>query len=159
MIMRRKGPVCGAFSVSTRTMAMRNKTGTAAKAALAAAIALLLAALSQSASAQTGPAQSPSTDQESLPKLELNAAQKQTIYTSIVNLNLKNESIPGFQPIAGAVVPEQIKLEPMPKTIVEHIPATAPYQIARVSNLGIIVDPKTRRIVEVLGGEKQQQGG
>jgi hypothetical protein len=114
----------------------------------------LLAIMPDQASAQDA-TQSPSTDPQSLPKLELNDAQKQTIYTSIVNLNLKNESVSGFQPIAGAVVPEQIKLEPMPKTIVEHMPATAGYEIARVSSQGIIVDPKTRRVVEVIAGEKK----
>lgn len=132
---------------------MRRKGMTAARM-IAIAVALLAVASPGNAPAQNA-AQSPSTDPQSLPRLELSGAQKQTIYTSIVNLNLKNESIPGFQPIPGAVVPEQIKLEPMPKTIVEHMPATAGYEIARVSNQGIIVDPKTRRVVDVIAGEKK----
>lgn len=127
---------------------------TAARMTFAIAVALLAVMSPGSASAQDA-TQSPSTDPQSLPRLALSDAQKQTIYTSIVNLNLKNESIPGFQPIPGAVIPEQIKLEPMPKTIVEHMPVTAGYEIARVSNQGIIVDPKTRRVIEVIAGAKK----
>lgn len=85
-----------------------------------------------------------------LPRLELTDAQKQTILTSVTNQNFKNEAPPNFQPIVGAVVPENISLEEMPKTIVELAPKVEAFRLARVINQVIIVDPQTRRVIEVI---------
>lgn len=112
---------------------------------------LLLAA--QLAVAQT-PATGPSTDPASTPDLQLNAAQKQTIYTSIRNLNLKNETPQSFQPIVGAAVPTEIKLEPMPQTLGELAPRVKDFQVALIANQVVIVEPQGRRVVEVIAGEK-----
>jgi len=94
------------------------------------------------------------TDAQSIPNPGLTPAQKQTLYTSVVNLNMKNESLPDFQPIVGSTVPEAIKLERVPKTIVELVPKTAEFEIARVANQVIVVDPKSRKVVDVISGEK-----
>ncbi len=104
--------------------------------------------------AQTAPAAGPSTDPASAPDLQLNAAQKQTIYTSVRNLNVKNETPPNFQPIVGAAVPVEIKLEPMPQTIAELTPRVKDFQVGLISNQVVIVEPKARRVVEVIAGEK-----
>jgi hypothetical protein len=109
--------------------------------------------LMQLAVAQT-PATGPSTDPASTPDLQLNAAQKQTIYTSVRNLNMKNEAPPNFQPIVGAVVPTEVKLEPMPQTIGELTPRVKDFQVALIANQVVIADPKGRRVVEVIAGEK-----
>jgi hypothetical protein len=85
-----------------------------------------------------------------LPRLELTEAQKQTILTSVTNQNFKNEAPPNFQPIVGAVVPANVTLEEMPKTIVELAPKVEAFRLARVINQVIIVDPQSRRVVEVI---------
>lgn len=105
------------------------------------------------AAAQT-PAAGPSTDPASAPDLQLNAAQKQTIYTSIRNLNVKNEAPPNFQPIVGAIVPTEVKLEAMPQTVAELAPRVKDFQVGLISNQVVIVEPKGRRVVEVIVGEK-----
>ena len=101
------------------------------------------------------PAQSvnPGQDTVNLPKLELSEGQKNTIFISVTNQNFKNETPPNFQPRIGVTVPENVTLENMPKTIVELAPATEPFRVARIVNMVVIVDPQTRRVVEVISGK------
>jgi hypothetical protein len=107
------------------------------------------------ATAQTVvPSAGPSTNPATTPDLQLNAAQKQTIYTSIRTLNVKNETLPNFQPIVGAAVPPEVKLEPMPQTLSELAPRVKDYQVALISGQVVIVEPQGRRVVEVIAGEK-----
>jgi len=114
-----------------------------------AVTALLLAQV------MAAPAQSanPSTQTGDLPRLELTQGQKDTIYLSITNQNLRNETPADFQPIVGAVVPTTVELEAMPKTIVELAPRTEAFRIARIVNQVVIIDPQTRRVVEVITGK------
>jgi hypothetical protein len=67
---------------------------------------------------------------------------------------MKNEAPPNFQPIVGAVVPSEIELNAMPQTLVELAPRVKDFQIALVTNQVVIVEPKSRRVVEVIAGEK-----
>ena len=101
------------------------------------------------------PAQSvnPGQDTANLPRLELSEGQKNTIFISVTNQNFKNETPPNFQPRIGATVPEGVALENMPKTIVELAPATEPFRLARIVNQVVIVDPESRRVVEVISGK------
>lgn len=97
------------------------------------------------------PAAAPAQDSvKDLPSLELTDAQKQTILISVTNQNFKNEAPPNFQPVVGAVVPENVVLEEMPKTIVELAPKVEAFRLARVINQVVIVDPQTRRVIEVI---------
>jgi hypothetical protein len=48
-----------------------------------------------------------------------------------------------------------VTLEPMPKTVVQLIPQTQDFQVGLVSNQVLIVEPKGRRVVDVL----TQSGG
>jgi hypothetical protein len=96
----------------------------------------------------------PSTDPASTADLQLSRAQKQTIYTSLHNLNIKNEALADFQPIVGAVVPSEVKLEAMPKTIGELAPRVKDFQVAMISGRVVVVEPRDRRIVEVIAGEQ-----
>jgi hypothetical protein len=104
---------------------------------------------------QVSVATAQSTNPEATPNLDLSAGQKQTIYTSIRNLNIKNETPPNFQPLVGAVVPTEVKLEPMPKTIGELAPRLKDFQVAMISNQVVVVEPQSRKVVEVIAGEKQ----
>ena len=104
---------------------------------------------------QVGLATAQSTNPETTPNLDLSAGQKQTIYTSIRNLNIKNETPPNFQPLVGVVVPTEVKLEPMPKTIGELVPRIKDFQVSMIANQVVVVEPQSRRVVEVIAGEKQ----
>jgi len=91
---------------------------------------------------------------EKAPRLDLTDAQKQTILISVINQNFKNEAPPNFQPVVGTIVPETVELEEMPKTIVVLAPTTEPFRLARVVNQVVIVDPQTRRVVDVISSTK-----
>lgn len=85
------------------------------------------------------------------PDLHLTSAQKQTIYQSVANQQDKKSSAPDtFRAAVGANVPDSVKLSPMPKTIVDLMPQTKDYEFGLVANQVLIVDPKSRRVVEVI---------
>jgi Protein of unknown function (DUF1236) len=92
-----------------------------------------------------------------LPRLDLSAAQKQTIYQSVINQkdSKKGTAPDSFRATPGAHVPDSVTLEPMPKTVVQLIPQTQDFQVGLVSNQVLIVEPKGRRVVDVL----TQSGG
>lgn len=86
-----------------------------------------------------------------LPRLDLTPAQRQTIHQSVLNQQDKKSTAPDtFRAAVGANVPDTVKLEPMPKTIVELIPQTRDFQYGLVSNQVLIVEPRSRRVVEVI---------
>jgi hypothetical protein len=88
-----------------------------------------------------------------LPRLDLTPAQRQTIHQSIVNQQDKKSTAPDtFRAAVGANVPDTVKLEPMPKTIVELMPQTKDFRYGLVSNQVLIVEPRSRRVVEVIAG-------
>jgi hypothetical protein len=85
------------------------------------------------------------------PNLNLTPAQKQTIYQSIISQQDKTSSAPDtFRAAVGADVPDSVKLAPMPKTIVDLVPQTKDYVFGLVAKQVLIVDPKSRRVVEVI---------
>jgi hypothetical protein len=107
-------------------------------------IALVFACGIAMASAQDSPP-------ANTPDLHLTAAQKQTIYQSITNQQDKKSSAPDtFRAAVGADVPDTVKLAPMPKTIVDLVPQTKDFAFGLVANQVLIVDPKSRRVVEVI---------
>jgi Protein of unknown function (DUF1236) len=86
-----------------------------------------------------------------LPRLDLTPAQKQTIHQSVLNRQDKKSTAPDtFRAAVGANVPDTVKLEPMPKTIVELIPQTKDFEYGLVSNQVLIVEPQSRRVVEII---------
>ena len=77
--------------------------------------------------------------------------QKHTIYQGLAGPQAKNNPEPvGFRAAPGARVPDAIKLEPMPKVVVDLVPKMANYQYAVVSRQVIIVDPRTNTVVEAI---------
>ncbi len=114
-----------------------------------AAAVLLLGAPLAAAAQETGPG----ADAGRVPQLELTDAQKHTIYISVTNQNIRNAAPPDFQPAVGATVPQSVELEDMPRSIVELAPAAKGFQIARIINQVVIVEPQSRRIVEVISGK------
>jgi hypothetical protein len=88
-----------------------------------------------------------------LPNLHLSTEQKQTIYQSVTTQKETRSVAPDtFRAALGANVPDSVKLEPLPKTIVELIPQTKDYRYGLVANQVLIVEPNNRRVVEVITG-------
>ena len=86
-----------------------------------------------------------------VPDLKLSTEQKHTIYQGLAGPQAKNNAEPvGFRAAPGARVPDAIKLEPMPKIVVDLVPRMADYQYAVVSRQVIIVDPRTNTVVEAI---------
>lgn len=114
-----------------------------------------LAGAAQTAAGQSGGSAShPGSETRGLPQFDLSPAQRQTIYTSIVNLNIGNESLPDFQPIVGATVPESVTLDDIPATLAEFMPQIRDAKVAMISGLVVLVDPQSRRVIEAIAGEK-----
>jgi hypothetical protein len=115
----------------------------------AAVIALLLLggipAAGQETTANPG-----ATAKPTVPGIKLSAEQRQTIYASINNQKQKETAPATFIAQVGAVVPTTVELQPMPKTIVELIPELKDYEYAMVTNQVLLVDPKSKQVVEII---------
>ncbi len=123
-----------------------------AKQLYQAAIALLLLggsavpAAAQATPAHPGAEENPAA----VPSLKLTAAQKQTIYASISSQKQKETAPPTFRAAVGAVVPPSVELQALPKTIVDLIPELKDYEYAMVTNQVLLVDPKTKQVIEII---------
>jgi len=98
-------------------------------------------------------AQAPQTTDapHDVPDLKLTPEQKHTIYQALAGPQAKNNPEPvGFRAAPGARVPEAIKLEAMPKVVIDLVPKLADYQYAVVSRQAIIVDPRTNTVIEAI---------
>ena len=102
-----------------------------------------------------GGAQTTQSDAAALPKLELSAEQRQVIFTSLTSQTHKSTAAPAtFGPMVGAQVPVAVETEPLPATVVTLIPQLRGYEGAVVAEQVLIVEPKTKQIVEVITGKK-----
>src|SRR3954447_14827729 len=116
-----------------------------------AAIALVLLAGSAPVVAQDTPTHpGAEANPAGVPNLKLTAARKQTIYSSISNQKQKETAPPTFQAAVGAVVPGSVELQSLPKTIVDLIPELKDYEYAMVANQVLLVEPKSKQVVEII---------
>ncbi|HET7679926.1 MAG TPA: DUF1236 domain-containing protein [Xanthobacteraceae bacterium] len=123
-----------------------------AKQLYQAAVALLLLGGSAApAAAQATPAHPGAEgNPAAVPSLKLTAAQKQTIYSSISSQKQRETAPPTFRAAVGAVVPPSVELQALPKTIVDLIPELKDYEYAMVTNQVLLVDPKTKQVIEII---------
>lgn len=117
----------------------------------AASVLMLLGGLTVSAAAQGTPAH-PGTESNpaAVPDLKLTLEQRQTIYSSVSSRKQKETAPPTFQAAIGALVPPSIETQALPKTIVDLMPALKDYEFAMVANQVLLVDPKTKQVVEII---------
>jgi hypothetical protein len=86
-----------------------------------------------------------------VPDLGLSPEQKHTIYQGLTGPQAKNNAEPvGFRVAPGARVPDAIELAPVPKVVIDLVPKMADYQYAVVARQVIIVDPKSKTVVEAI---------
>jgi hypothetical protein len=86
------------------------------------------------------------------PTLELSVEQRQLIFTSITSRTHKSTAAPAnFLPALGATVPAGVEVLPIPDTVLEVVPKLRGYVCALIANQALIIDPQSRRVIEVIG--------
>lgn len=119
----------------------------------ALAVALLSGvslAVAQTSSPGSSPSASPGASSSMADSLTLTQTQKQKIWQSLASAS--GQSAPaGFTASEGATVPQQVSLQPLPQTASADLPASARnMQYAKMRDEILIVDPKDRKVVEVI---------
>jgi hypothetical protein len=86
------------------------------------------------------------------PPLRLTDSQRQQV-VQVVNEKNTDDTLPsGFHPATGAAVPSQKKLplHPLPRPLIYQIPVLKQYYYAKLPKNVLIVDPMTRKVVDVI---------
>jgi hypothetical protein len=86
-------------------------------------------------------------------RIQLSAAQMQTIYQSITKTHKNDPAPTGFRAAVGASVPKSITLTPMPSSVEELIPQTKGLEVARVEGQVMLVDPTSKQVLSVVTQE------
>lgn len=121
---------------------------------LTRAVLISLAILASAAGGAAAQQNQPLAPEATAPALKLSPAQKQTIYQSVSSRSQKNNPAPpGFRAAVGVHVPETIELLPMPDTLATVIPEVKGYELAMVEKQVVVVDPKSKTVVEVVTQE------
>jgi hypothetical protein len=80
----------------------------------------------------------------------LTDAQRREIWEG-VSKHPTNEGLPaGFKAEVGETVPGSIKMEPLPNDVSAAVPAVKRYDFAMAQSQVLIVDPSSKRIVDIL---------
>jgi hypothetical protein len=124
------------------------------KGAYSGAAAIALLATTTSLAAATGTASSNSTQ-----RLALSRGRQHTIYRDI-NREVKPQKMPsGFDPAVGSTMPSKVQVYTMPADVAKDVSAVKQYDYALVSKpydfilhqrQVLLVDPKTRKIVNII---------
>jgi hypothetical protein len=110
----------------------------------AAAFTLLLASVSFVAAAESG-------SMASNDRLNLTGTQEHTIVQSINKQNVKKEVAPsGFKAAVGQALPTSIPLHSLPSDATSQVPAVKSYDYAMLQGQLLIVNPKDRKIVDII---------
>jgi hypothetical protein len=85
-------------------------------------------------------------------ELHLTQSQRQQTLQRVNATDTDDPAPPDFHPGIGAAVPSQKKLplHPFPQQLVGKIPVLKQYYYAKLPNNVLIVDPMTRKVVEVI---------
>jgi hypothetical protein len=110
----------------------------------AAGLALLLASVGSAVAASSG-AMAPND------RLNLTSTQEHTILQSVNKQSAKKEISPsGFKAAVGQAVPTSIPLHGLPNDVTSQVPAVKSYDYAMLQNQLLIVNPKSRKIVDII---------
>jgi hypothetical protein len=87
-------------------------------------------------------------------QLNLTSEQKQQMRQSLRQQDAQQQQQPaGFQPTAGASVPQEVTLQPLPPEIATQVPAASGHQFARMQDDSFVIADQNRQIVEVIQGD------
>jgi hypothetical protein len=86
---------------------------------------------------------------DSRARFALSPEQKRAIHSEIVR-DYQGDHNPNFEVRLGERVPEAIDLEPVPEDVYADIPDMEPYRYFVIGNAVVIVEPRTREIVDLI---------
>ena len=107
-----------------------------------------LAALALIASA--GIATAAGTTATSSDRLNLSNTQRHEIWQSLSKQAAKENAPAGFKAMVGETAPGSIKLQPLPGDVSSRVPAVKSYDYAMLQNQVLIVDPSSKKIVDIV---------
>ena len=82
--------------------------------------------------------------------LTLTTAQRQKAWKDLYTSALNQKTPAGFKATVGAIVPSKVVTAPVTTKAASAIPALKPYKFAMVQKKLVIVNPKDRKIAEVI---------
>jgi hypothetical protein len=74
--------------------------------------------------------------------------QRNEIYQDLTNQ--PKESAPGFSPRVGEQVPSDLQLKPLPHSVTRQVREVGSYQYAMLGRQVLIVDPDSKKIVDIV---------
>jgi Protein of unknown function (DUF1236) len=81
----------------------------------------------------------------------LTVAQRQEIWQGASKQAVGESSLPaGYTAEIGEGVPSSTKLQPIPKDVSDRVPAVKPYDFAMLRNQLLIVDPDTKKVIDII---------
>jgi len=80
----------------------------------------------------------------------LTSAQRQEIRQGASKQVDKASPPASFKVVIGEAAPDTLKLQPMPKSVSDQVPAVKPYDFAMLENRVLIVDPKSKEIIDII---------
>ena len=118
----------------------------------------LVAALSLSAvtvASAAGMSHSPSSSMMSTSTsdtLTLSSAQRKTAWNDLSKEASKQTLPTGYSATAGSVVPNTLKIQPIPEKTAKDVPSLKSYDFAVLQGKVLIVNPSDKKIVDVITG-------
>ena len=109
-----------------------------------------LAALALIASAGIATAAGTNGSATSSDHLNLSNTQRHEIWQSLGKQTTKENAPVGFKAMVGETAPGSIKLQPLPGDVSSRVPAVKSYDYAMLQNQVLIVDPSSKKIVDIV---------
>jgi hypothetical protein len=82
--------------------------------------------------------------------LSLTAAQQQLTWRDLSKQGASQRAPSNFSASVGTTVPNDITLQSIPRTVASQLPTLKPYRFARLPNELLIVNPKDKKVVDVI---------
>lgn len=83
--------------------------------------------------------------------INLTDQQKQTIWQTLSRA--RSEKAPSdFKAAVGSDVPRTVRLHVFTRALTNKVPATRGYEYAKLQNEVVVVDPKTRKVIDTVSG-------
>ncbi len=82
--------------------------------------------------------------------LNLTGAQQKEIWQGVSQQASKETAPATFKATLGEATPSSIKLQPLPTKVSSEVPAVKSYDFAMLQNQVLIVDPSSRKIVDIV---------
>ncbi len=109
-----------------------------------------MAALALMASAGVAAAAGMSNSAAANDHLNLTSVQQKEIWQGVSQQAAKATTPASFKPTVGEATPSSIKLQPLPSKVANEVPAVKSYDFAMLQNQVLIVDPSSRKIVDIV---------